>query len=486
MKKHTLFAVTAILAVSVSAAFGQGQHGTSVSKIVRLNRAPVSKEVLRVTLPRPKEITLPNGLTVLVLERHKLPTLNLVLWIKTGALTDPKTVPGLASFTAGMLREGTTHRSSEQLAADVDDIGATLEASASFGTNVTTITASGLAGNADRILELMSDMVLNPTFPDSELAKYKTRQLASLQQQRSEPFFLSRERFQEALYRSFPAAVVSPTAESIQAATPELLKKFHDAYYVPNNAILGVVGDVQTDQVVALIKEHFGSWRGRPFGDTTLTKLPPPAPFKIYLVVRPDSVQTTILAGDYGARRTDPDFVALTVMNRILGGGPTGRLFINLRAEKGYTYGAYSFLGDGIYREPWQAQTAVRTAVTDGSMHELMYEFKRIRDEKVPAEELDEARHAIVANFALSLEQPARLLNDWMLVHYDDLPQNYWDRFPQQVAAVSAEQVEEAAKKYVDFGHLQVVCVGDAKQIKAVLQKYGPVELYDANGKKLD
>lgn len=484
MKKCALIAVTALLAMA--AAFGQEQHGASVSKIVRLNRAPVSKEVLRVTLPRPKEITLPNGLTVLVLERHKLPTINLALWIKTGALTDPKALPGLASFTAGMLREGTTHRSSEQLAAAVDDMGATLQAFAGFGSNRTSITASGLANNADRILELMSDVALNPTFPQSELAKYKTRQLAALQQQRSEPDFLSQERFHQALYRSFPAAVVSATPESVKAMTPELLKKFHDEYYVPSNAILGVVGDVQTDEVITLIKKYFGNWSGEPVANAALAELPPPAAFKIYLVDRPDSVQTNIVAGDYGARRTDPDYVALTVMNRILGGGPTGRLFLNLREEKGYTYGAYSFFGDGIYREPWIAATEVRTAVTDGSMHELMYEFKRIRNERVPGQELDEARHAIVANFALSLEQPAGLLNDWMLVRYYSLPQNYWDRFPGQVSKIGQEQVEETARKYVDIDHLQVVCVGDAKQIKQVLQKYGPVEVYDADGKKLD
>lgn len=484
MKKCTLIAVTALLAIS--AAFGQEQHGTSASKIVRLNRAPVSKEILRVTLPRPNEITLPNGLTVMVLERHKLPTLNMALWIKTGALRDPRTLPGLASFTAGMLREGTTHRSSEQIAAAVDDIGATLQASARFGSNLTSITASGLAGDADRILELMSDVVLNPTFPESELAKYKTRQLAALQQQRSEPGFLSQERFHEALYRSFPAAVVSATPESVKAMTPELLRKFHDEYYLPSNAILGVVGDVQENEIIALISKHFGNWNGRPVANTELGELPPPAPFKIYLVDRPDSVQTNIVAGDYGARRTDPDYVALTVMNRILGGGPTGRLFMNLRAEKGYTYGAFSFFGDGIYREPWLAETAVRTAVTDGSMHELMYEFKRIANERVPEQELDEARHAIVANFALSLEQPARLLNDWMLVRYYSLPLDYWDRFPEQVAKISADQVEETARKYVDLDHLQVVCVGDAKQIKQVLQKYGPVEVYDANGNRLN
>ena len=129
--------------------------------------------------------------------------------------------------------------------------------------------------------------------------------------------------------------------------------------------------------------------------------LPPPAPAKIYLVDRPDSVQTNIVAGDYGARRTDKDYIALYVMNRVLGGGPQARLFLNLREAHGYTYGAYSRVGDDKYREAWVANTEVRNAVTDGSMEQLMAEFKRIRDEKVPEPELNEARHSIVANFGV-------------------------------------------------------------------------------------
>ena len=184
----------------------EGSKAVPLSKVVRLNRAPVSEEVLRVKLPRPREIKLANGLKVLVLERHKLPTVAFILWIKSGALDDPGNLPGLAKSTADMLREGTTHRTSAQLAADIDDIGATLGASASFGHSISTVTASGLVENTDRILELMSDVVLNPNFPEAELAKYKKRQLAGLEQMRSEPGFLARERFYRVLYRDFPAS----------------------------------------------------------------------------------------------------------------------------------------------------------------------------------------------------------------------------------------------------------------------------------------
>jgi predicted Zn-dependent peptidase len=464
-------------------ALAQG-HETEISKVVRLNRAPVNKEILRIQLPRPRKTRLGNGLEVLVLERHKLPTVAFTLWIKSGALDDPPALPGLAKFTAEMLHEGTTHRTSAQVAAQVDSLGATLEASAPFGFSTSRISAAGLVENTDRILELMSDAVLNPTFPQDELDKYKTRQLAALEHQRSEPGFLAQEMFHKVLYRDFPAAEVSATPDSVKHMTAEELKRFHDDTYLPNNSILGVVGDVTYDQIVPAIEKYFGAWKEHPVSRSGLHPLAPPASSRVVLVDRPGSVQTNIMAGDYSVRRADPDFIPLRVMNEILGAGPASRLFLDLREEKGYTYGAYSSFSSDIFPGPWVAQTEVRTPVTDGSLNEMLALFKQIREQNVPQEELGEAQRALVASFALSLERPAALLDAWMTVSYFELPDDYWDSYPEQVAKVSPQVIQEMAKKYVDLAHLQIVCVGDGKQIKDVLKKYGPLEIYDADGKR--
>jgi len=499
-REFSTFLALPFLALSLTAVVALGQqprqeqHTAQLSKVVRLNRAPVSNEILKVHLPRPVVTKLPNGMTVLVLERHKLPVVNFILWIGTSDMSDPKDMPGLASFTADMLREGTAHRTSAQLASDVDNIGATLNAFAGFGSTSSSVMASGLAPSADRILELMSDVVLNPTFPSDELEKYKKRQLSDLEQERSEPSVLGEERFRKAVYQSFPASVTLPTEESINAATPERLKAFHDRYYVPSNAVLGVAGDVTQNEILELIRKYFGDWKGQPVPADDWSHLPPPAPTKIYLVDRPDSVQTDILAGNYGQRRRDKDYSTLVVMNQVLGGGPQARLFLNLREEHGYTYGAYSRVGDDKYREAWTANTEVRNAVTDGSMEQLMAEFKRIREQKVPETELNEARHALVARFALSLEQTQTVLFDWMIVQDEGLTMDYWDRYPVEIAAATPEAVQAVAQKYVDLPHLQIVCVGDPKQpgndqketIRQVLEKYGSVEVYDTNGKRED
>lgn len=456
------------------------------SKIERLNRVPVNNEILKVKLPHPKEVQLPNGLTILVLEQHKLPTIDCSLWIKSGALSDPKEMPGLASFTADMLREGTGKRTSVQIATELDELGANFRADAPFGNDYTTVDSSGLSSSADKLMELISDIVLNPSFPTDELARYVRQQKAGLVQLRSQPAFLARERFAQAVYRDFPAAIQAPTADSLQKATPEALKKFHDTYYAPNNAILGFSGDITVAQATELAKKYFGAWKSQPGSSTKMAEVPAPGPARVYLVDRPSSVQSNILAGGLALRRSDPDFIPLAVVNRVLGGNSTARLFANLREDKGYTYGAYSRVNANLFQGTLVANTEVRNAVTDGALHELMYEFKRIRDEKVPQGELEDAKRSIVSAYALQVERPAFVLGSWMQIKYFGLPLDYWDTYSDQIAKVDADAVQRIARKYVDLDHLQLVVVGDAKQVREAVAKYGTLEVYDADGKPVE
>jgi len=456
----------------------------SVSKVERKNRAPVSKEILRVKLPNPIQATLENGLTVLIMEDHRLPNVTLQLIIKgAGALDEPANMPGLASTTAQMLREGTTIRQSKQIAEETDRLGASLFASSGFGSPEAMVSASGLSDNFDQWFALVTDVLLHPSFPASELDKMKQRQLVSLRQQRSSPAFLAAERFNRAVYGDFPAAIVSATPESIQAMTPEMLSQWHRERYVPQNAILGIAGDVNAAQLIPKLKTALAAWKKTDFEE----KLPPnPKPVtekRILLVNRPNSVQTNLILGNIAIDRRSPDYIPMTVMNRVLGGGGAARLFIKLREEKGYTYGAYSSFAASQFPGPWRATSDVRTEVTDGAMTEFMNELRRIREEKVPTAELQESEHSLVANFALSLEQPAQLLGYAITRKIYGLPDDYWDTYPAKIAAVTADEVERVAKKYLDLDTVQIVAVGDAVKIKTALEKYGPVTVYDMEGK---
>ena len=467
-----------------AAAFAQqNDKAIPLSKVERKNKAPVSNEVLHVSLPKPVELKMADGLTVLVLENHRLPAVTARLTILgAGAVFEPAPTPGLASFTAQMLNQGTASRTSRQIAEEVEGMGASIAAAAPFGSSTTVITASGLSETFPQLLALAADIVLHPAFPDSELARLKQRQKAQLMQMRAQPQFLANEVFFRAVYGSHPAAVVAPTMASIDAMTPELLRQWHDQRYVPQNAILGIAGDVTVPQVRDVLAS---------LPDWTRTGLatpqPPPSQAaeakKVWLVDRPNSVQTRLMLGNIAVKRTDPDYIPLVVMDRIVGGSPAARLFLNLRENKGYTYNPFSSLNATLFAGPWTAYADVRTPVTEEAMTEFLNEIRRIRDEKAPAAELDEAKHALVASFALSLESPADLLDRATLLRIYNLPDDYWDAYPAKIAAVTAADVQRVAQKYLNPDSLQVVAVGDAAKIREALAKFAPVEVRDAQGK---
>jgi zinc protease len=479
----------ALIVLMSSSALAQGgapagqQPQTTKGAVVK-GKAPVNKEVLKVKLPRAQEASLPNGLRVILLESHKVPTFNMQMVVLSGGLSDKPDYRGLATFTAALLREGTTKRSSKDIAEQADALGATLTANSGLSSMTTNVSTAGLVENLDQTLELFSDVIRNPIFPQAEVDKYKTRMLAQLQLQRSSPQFLAGEQFNRAIYgSSHPASLIAPPPESIKKLTTKDLANFHAANYRPNNAILAIVGDVTLKEIMPKLEKAFGDWQKADVPAFTIPAAPAQADSKIYLIDRPGSVQTVLQLGTLGIERTSPDYFAVLLADRVFGGGPSGRLFMNLREDKGYTYGAYSFFSGSKFRGTWGASSEVRTEVTEGAMKEFMNELNRMRNEPVPAEELENAKRAIVGSFALSLEQPAGLLQNVITQKLYNLPADYWDTYPQKVSAITAADVQNAAKKYLVLEKLQVVAVGDATKAREVLTKYGKVELYDAEGK---
>jgi predicted Zn-dependent peptidase len=486
IRNNAILALVLIALVS-SLALGQTspQQQTTKGAVVK-GKAPVSKEVLKVKLPRAEETTLKNGLRVVLLPAHKVPTFNMQMVVLSGGLVDKPDYRGLASFTATLLREGTAKRSSKDIAEQVDALGASLGANSGFSSMTSTVSTGGLVENMDQTLELFADVIRNPTFPEAEVNKYKTRMLAQLQFQRSIPQFLAAEQFQKAIYgTSHPASLIAPPAESLKKLTSKDLAAFHSSYYRPNNAILAVVGDVTMKELLPKLEKFFGDWEKADVPTYTIPPAPAQSESRIYLIDRPGSVQTVLQLGMLGIERTSPDYFAVLLADRVLGGGPSGRLFMNLREDKGYTYGAYSTFGGSKFRGTWISSSEVRTDVTEGAMKEFMYELNRMRTDIVPAEELDNAKRAIIGSFALSLEQPTSLLQNIITQKLYNLPADYWDTYPQKVSAITAQDVQRAAQKYIDLGHLQVVAVGDAAKAREILAKYGKVELYDAEGKPI-
>ena len=353
-----------------------------------------------------------------------------------------------------------------------------------FGASYTAINASGLIGDAEHILDLMSDIVLHPAFAADELAQYKQREEAALEQRLSNPGFLAQQAMRRVLYGEAPLSVASPTKESIDKVSAEDLKKFHDQHYRPGNTLLGVIGDFRAEDMRALVAKHFGAWTGACRAASRTAQDGGFAAGK-------DHARGSSRFGANLHPRRRPDDTANRSRLLCAGGdepGPRRRalsrgsssIFARSTAIPTVRTAASarrSIPAIGL------ANAAVRTPVTDGSMERFTYQFKRIREEPVPPNELDDARRAIVAGFALSLERPAELLNNVLQVQHFGLPADYWDKYPDRIAAVDAAQVQAAAKKYVDLDHMQWVAVGDRKQIRDALAKYGTVTIVNAEGK---
>ena len=484
--QHAMLALALVLAATAAHAQGGQQAPPSSKAVVMKGKAPVNDKVLEVKLPRPKEGDLANGIHLIVLEDHRAPQVTFQLLIPgAGGYFDAPGSVGLASATAAMMREGTATRNTTQISEQLE----TMSSNVNVGTGMTsldaTVSGSALTENLDKLFDLASDILLHPTFPDEELAKYKTRTKTGLNQNRSFPGFLVQELFQRVMYGDDPASRLLMTPEQLDRVSRAAMVEFHKAKYVPDHAAIAFAGDISYDRAKQLVESKLGAWKKS--GAAMVAAKDPPAigPAKVWLVDRPSSVQTNFIVGTQAIERTNPDYNVLEVMNSVVGGGPTGRLFIHLREEKGYTYGAYSGLSAGRYRGTWSAQTDVRSDVTEPALKDLLGELVAIRDTTVPAKELQDRKRSLVAGFALSLESPQQVLNYYVTSWIYKLPADYWDKYPQRVMGVTAAQVQSAARKYLDPSRMQIVAVGDRKKVEEILRKFGKLEVYDTEGKKV-
>jgi zinc protease len=480
-----LFGVGMAVAVSTQAPAGQPQP-PPLAGVVFKNKAPVSDKLLEIKLPRPQDADLSNGLHVMVLEDRRAPEVTMQLTMRgAGGYYDPADHVGLAQFTAANLREGTTTRSTAQIAEQLDRLSATLNATAGMSSEDAALSASALTEHVDAVLDLMADVLLNPTFPEEEFGRYKTLTRAQLTQQRASPGFLVQERFRLVVAGDHPNGRAAPTAAVLDKTTRGDLVAFHRARYVPDYAVIAFAGDISMADAMKKVQARFGSWQKAGAPVPTVTDPVTLQKRAIVLVERPNSVQTSLIVGVQAIHRTDPDYFALSVLNKVIGGGPTGRLFRHLREEKGYTYGAGSFIDAPRFRGTWAASTDVRTEVTEPALTDLLDELRQAREVPIPAKELADAKRSMIAAFALTLESPQALLANAITRYRFNLPVDYWDRYPERIDAINVADVQAMAKKYLDASHLQIVAVGSSESVARTLRKLGPVEVYDAEGRKV-
>jgi predicted Zn-dependent peptidase len=476
-KLLVLSLAAASLALAQTPPMPQASSQQSLAAVVRLNRAPVSKEVLKVKLPRPVERTLSNGAKLLILESHRVPSITFRMSLPSGTLRDPAGMPGVADATASLIRLGTKTHSAKEIADTLADLGVQ-GAQVTFGLSQgeAGISVSALTENFDAALAVLADILINPTFSQDELDKWKSRRIATLEQAQTLPNILANDAVSQVLYGADARRFTHATRDSLNQMTRDMIVEHYKKYYVPSGELAGISGDITPEEALAKLNKALGAWKGGPVAHVSLPNLEPLSAKKLYLIPRPDSVQTFLVLANHAIDRKSPDYVECQVMNRILGGGPSSRLFRSLHDEKGYTNGITSNFSASRYQNHFSAGTAVRTDVTEPALAEILKQFADIRDRPVPADELADAKSAMVASFVLGLESSSAVLARWLEQREYGLPEDYWDTYSQKVMAVTAEDVQRVAKKYVPLDNAQIIAVGDIK-IADVLKKFGPLQL---------
>jgi len=447
--------------------------------------APASLAHVPFDIPQPFETELTNNLKVVIFEDSRLPIVSFRLAFSSGNINDPADSKGLTSAMTSMLSEGTKSYTSRRLAEEIERLGAHISANSSQDNTI--IAASALSLYTSDILRLMSEIVLFPTFPESELNLYKQNTIENLKFQRSQPGFLADEQMSRVIYGSHPYSVTSPTPDDIEKLTWEKLAEFHSQRFVPNNATLIIVGDVNRESILEEIRGTFGDWKKGSVEKMNFDQPPVRASVTLTIVDRPGSAQSNIVLSNLAIERGHPDFFPVLVMNQILGSGGSSRLFMNLREEKGYTYGAYSSFDTRRQAGTFEATAEVRTAVTGDSLKEFFYELNKIRDENVSEEELKDAKNFLTGVFPLRAETQEGLTNLIVSQKLYDLPADYLQTYREKISEVSIEDVDRVAKKYITPDKIAIVVVGDAEEVLPQIQPFSSnIEIFDTEGNPRD
>jgi zinc protease len=447
------------------------------------SQAPAPLPPHPITIPAARETVLPNGLSIVVVEDSRLPLVSYRLAFRVGGAYDPPGLPGLTDLLAGLLPEGTESRTSREIADEVARIGASISAGAN--SDYTIVAGSALSQFNDQILSLMAEVVLQPSFPENEVELAKQNTKESLRQQRAQPSFLASEMVSRVMFGDHPYSVVAPTPESIDRSSREEFVKFHRQNLVPNNAVFIVVGDVKQEQIVKQVESLFSTWER---GAELVTNFPaPPVRTKrtAYLVDRRGSAQSNIVIANSGILRTNPDYFPMLLMHTVLGANASSRLFMNLREEKGYTYGAYTNLDARRTAGTFRATAEVRTSVTGDSLKEFFYELDRIRNEPVTEKEINDAKSYLTGVFPIRLETQEGLTDQLVQIKMLNLPNDYLQHYRDRVQAVTVAEIQRVAMTYVRPDEAALVVVGDGAAVLDQIKPYcEDIEIYSTTGKR--
>lgn len=442
-------------------------------------KPPVSPQSRPYKLPAVTETKLPNGLTVVMAEDARLPLMTVRLAFAAGNKRDPKEIPGLAGSVASMLMQGTRSRNYQQMAEQLDAIGAAMNVSSSA--DALTVNGSVLADNLPKLLDLMADVTRNATFPDNELALHKQNRKQAYLAQHSQPAMLGNEEFRKRIFGDHPYSHIGPTLASIDKIDYASLTKYRDTYLLPNNAYLILVGKLPARaELMKNITALFGTWEQKPVPEYKPGT--PPIPKKQFVLVdRPGSVQADVITGRIGATYQNPEYFPEQVGSIVLGAGPGSRLFNDFREKRGYAYDVHTEIASLADAGTFAAVTQVRNEVAGEALPVLLGHLDRIGSEPVTKEELTDAKSFASGLYLLRLEPQAGLADQLAQMKVAGLPRDYLETYITKINSVEPEQIESAAKKFISSGDDTIVVVGDAAKLQPMLEKIGKFEVVKPN-----
>lgn len=468
MKK--LIYIFTVLSISVFQVFGQ----------VDRTKAPKPGPAPEIKIGEFKSFVLPNGLKVFVVENNRLPVVTYsITFVNTPVLE--KDFAGYSQFTGELLGTATKTKTKEQINEEIDFIGASFNAAASG------ISASSLKKHTSRLLEIVSDILLNPVFKAEELEKIRTQMLSAIAANKTDPEAIAGDVINVLNFgKNHPYGEIV-TETSVKNITLNKCEEHYKTFFRPNVACMSIVGDIKLEEAKVLVEKYFKDWKKQSVPDYTYSKPVPPIKRQIAIVNRDESVQSVINIG-YAADVTlsNPDYIKIRVANTILGGG-TYRLYNNLREKHGYTYGAYSSIRSQPLVGSFVAWANVRNEVTDSSIYQILYEMENLRNEPVSAEELTRVKNYMTGNFALSLEDPQTVAGFAINTERYKLPKDFYKNYLKNLATVTSADVKAVAARYILPRNCNILVVGKASEIVSGLKQFGSdIKYYTDEGDLYD
>jgi zinc protease len=478
MKRWIAFAILLLLSAAPSA-----EQGLDRKKIPTPGKTP------ELRVPAWTKSTLANGAELLVSEKHDLPLISFSITFLGGAdQFEPAGKQSVASLTAALLSEGTKTRDAEALSNALQLLGTAVNASVSGESG--SISFRSTAAKFPATLDILADMLVNPTFPENGLERLRGQRLVQLTQARAQPGAIANRVFPRIVYGSAHPYGRVVTEESLKSVTRADLVAFHKAYYQPGRALIIVVGDTTAATVKPVIEKSLAPWtKGGERPSFTFPPVSAPQATTIFLVDKPGAAQSTFAIGRPGPPRDTPDFYALQVMNTMLGGMFQSRLNANIREEKGYSYGVSSSFGYGKGPGPFRTGGDIVTEKSDAALVEFMKELKGIIGGRpITDEELTTAKDALIQRLPGTFASVSSINSALTTLWVQNLPDDYYQQYAKRVAAITRDDVLRVAKQYVTVDNLAIVIVGDRKVIEGPLKatNIAPIVYYDIEGNRLD